>query len=160
MTRAFKGFGPEPNKVTTRSDLTKHLVQNKIRKCDDLTKWAEADSRDRGLPVWSMPNQDQLQCWWWSIGPPKLVGSYIEAVSIRMGFEVHFDADGVIDGFHGLNWAREVLPIGQWPGNWDSARKAVSAAHPDDAWGERFERFGGETFRFPAQPAGAREASS
>ena len=134
MTSTFKGFGaePEPTKVTTRSGLTKHLVQNHVCKVDDLSKWP--DSKLRGMPVWWMPNEEELQVWWWSIGNPQKVGDQIEAVSIRMGFAVHFDPNGVIDGFLGINEAEEFLPAGKWPGDWHSARTAVSEAHPLEAW--------------------------
>ena len=43
-----------------------------------------------------------------------------------MGFSVHFDARGVIDGFIGLNDAHEKLRVGPWLGDFPSARKTVS----------------------------------
>ncbi len=134
MTSTLKGFGdePQPTKVTTRSGLTKHLVQNHICKVDDLSKWP--DSGQRGMPAWWMPDERELQAWWWCIGNPQKVGDQIEFVSIRMGFSVHFDANGVIDGFLGINEAQQHLSVGKWPGDWDSARKVVSEAHPLEAW--------------------------
>ena len=81
-----------------------------------------------------MPDERELQVWWCSIGNPQKVGDQIEAVLIRMGFAVHFDANGVIDGFLGLNQAEQPLSVGKWPGDWHSARTAVSEAHPLEAW--------------------------
>ena len=134
MTNSFKGFGQEPipTKVTTRSGLTKHLVRSQVRKTDDLSKWADSD--ERGMPVWWMPDQRELQCWWYSVGNPQQVGDEIHFSSIPMGFSVHFDARGVIDGFIGLNDAHEKLRVGLWPGDFPSARKTVSEAHPIEAW--------------------------
>ena len=134
MTRTFKGFGeePTPTKVTTRSGLTKHLVESQVMRTDDLSKWAESDQR--GMPVWWMPDQQELQCWWYSVGNPQQIGDEIHCVSIPMGFAVHFDARGVIDGFIGLNDAHDGLSVGSWPGDFPSARKAVSEAHPTEAW--------------------------